>query len=239
MRELLIVMILLVSFASHAQSGKYLTLSEQDATKAKQLDDAVVAAIKAQTEFRDSIRLKYTIIDKCPEGQSCNWVNIGINTLNGYTACLCPEGKFCTKCPEDKPKFYRPGWNGDFEYSEDYKLIFPKPETKASVNNFNGCITPAWTGTNASQPITFNYKKDLQDKIIPIGSDYYGLTSQQIFWLLSTMIQAGKPIPLDPADIDWLANAIWEKHVEINQFSPKQFEDVHKDIRLHTRDEQQ
>lgn len=108
--------VLALSLSVSAQTAKVMALSDKDAAEAQRLFDAVSTARQALAGFKDKIRQNY--LARPVEGA----------VAKGWTTF----------------SYLKPGWEWDFEFSEDYKYIVP--------NHPNGVV---WTSPqNWVQPTT-------------------------------------------------------------------------------------
>ena len=107
MKSLLLCVVMLAA-AAFGQTAKVVQLSPADATKAKALHEAVLKAQAEEHEFSDSVADKY----------------LGSKERFPETNTNC---EMVAKFP-----YYKFGGCREFEYSEDYRFIVPKPPTPPS-----------------------------------------------------------------------------------------------------------
>jgi hypothetical protein len=111
--RILLVSLLLTTMWASAQTAKYITLQPQDAENMKAIDKAIADKQEERSKYLVIIKNRYTVLDKCPLGHNCTYAD-SIITLGGTSI--------------DYRRYYVPGWENGFEFSEDYKLIVPVPQ---------------------------------------------------------------------------------------------------------------
>lgn len=128
--------LLAMGFVVSAQTAKVIALSPEDAAQVKSLYEQKAAIEKQLADLQKKIADKYTMVYHDYPTSACLQI-----CPNG----VCPNTP-CTDFPkvteeEKKAAHVRErafGWEGGFEFSEDYKFIVPKPYT-APANRWNGC----------------------------------------------------------------------------------------------------
>jgi hypothetical protein len=140
--KFIVAILLIAALPVLGQTAKVVQLSPEDATKAKQLYDAQLAAEKAYADFQVDIGNRYV-------SHAVTWPT---------TACavICPDGD-CSKaqlCTPPKPTpeqeknshgfLFNDGWTYGFEFSADFKFIVPKDAPKWTPSVYGG--TAPWCG---------------------------------------------------------------------------------------------
>jgi hypothetical protein len=106
-----------------AQNAKVVALDAQDAAKAKELEQKVTDALKARADFNNQIEKKYL---QAAAGEDY----------------LIIEGQFHLKH----------GWEGGFEYSENFQFIVPVVRMIPTAGGGSGClyVTPVTGGLSVA-----------------------------------------------------------------------------------------
>lgn len=148
---------LLLTASLSAQTAKVIELSSADAAKAKSLHEAVLAAQKAEQDFRKVVEDNYLMESKPGSGtySTFGWVGSGGITLCSANGSLAPCSEPTAEEKAEQAKAHaawveaekrahhlerRAGWF-DFEYSEDFKFIVPM-KVEPVVNGVHVCQSP-------------------------------------------------------------------------------------------------
>lgn len=105
-----IILLLVMASSPMSQTAKVIHLKAEDANQAKVLWTRLQLAQKEWDAFRTVVSTRYTSTIKAKDGE------VGIAGV-----------------------YYKDGWSGGFEYSDDFLTIVPKAEVSLTVTGSRGC----------------------------------------------------------------------------------------------------
>lgn len=140
----------------HAQTAHVIVLSTPISDVAKQLYDRKAQIDEALKDLHDAIVNVYVVKERIPDPYTKEKQKaVGDLIVISYDGNKNPGGPPMTLTDDGDWVTYEPGFeNGDFEFSEDFKAIVPKPNpslTVSGVFNLGSCVqyTPAPMGMGA------------------------------------------------------------------------------------------